>query len=160
MKIYTIMAILFSLVLLPFLSNAEEFLGVPVIPKGEIIRQTKKRMVIRTGLSHDKVYAFYKDALKESPDIKFREWKDQTYIEDDGNMKWHSITISKGNDEVMTTVVIKKDNWTWIIGTLVLRYVGVFVVLLVLFLGMSLSGNIISRTIKRMEVKGSGEVKT
>jgi hypothetical protein len=56
--------------------------------------------------------------------------------------------ISKGG-EGETTVVIMKDNWTWIMGTLVLRYVGVFVVLLVLFLGISLSGNITSRFVSR-----------
>jgi len=46
-----------------------------------------------------------------------------------------------------------KDNWTWIIGTLVLRYIGVFMVLLFLFLGMTISGAIISRSIERMEAK-------
>ena len=46
-----------------------------------------------------------------------------------------------------------KDNWTWIIRTLVLRYIGVFVVLLILFLGMTVSGSIISRAIKRIEAR-------
>ena len=59
------------------------------------------------------------------------------------------MTISK-NGKAGTTVTIAKDSWTWIIGTLILRYVGVFVVLMVLFLGMNLSGNIISKTVSRM----------
>lgn len=155
MRIYTIIATGLALLLLPWLSMADEFLGAPVIPGGEIVQQTKKRMVIRTNQTHDEVLSYYKKELKDLPDLKYREWKDETYIEDDGAMKWHSITISKGNEEA-ATVTIKKDNWTWIIGTLILRYIGVFVVLLVLFLAMSASGSIISRTIKRMEAKKSG----
>jgi len=49
--------------------------------------------------------------------------------------------------------VFMKDRWTWIIGTLVLRYIGVFVVLLFLLLGMIVSGAIISRSVKRREAK-------
>jgi len=41
-----------------------------------------------------------------------------------------------------------KDNWTWIMGTLLLRFIGVFIVLLVLFLALSVSGAIISRIVK------------
>ncbi|MBW2113951.1 MAG: hypothetical protein JRH04_03690, partial [Deltaproteobacteria bacterium] len=63
-----------------------------------------------------------------------------------------SITISKG-DSTATSIIIVKDNWTWIIGTLLLRYVGVFVVLMVLFLGMSVSGKIISGSMKKIEGK-------
>ena len=107
---------------------------------------------MKTDLSHDEALSFYKEALKGSKDIKFREWKDQSYIEDDGNRAWHSITISKGG-EGETTVIITKDNWTWIIGTLVLRFVGVFVVLLFLLLGMTVSGAIISRSVKKVEAK-------
>jgi Na+-transporting methylmalonyl-CoA/oxaloacetate decarboxylase gamma subunit len=51
----------------------------------------------------------------------------------------------------MTTIVISKDNWTWIIGTLILRFFGVFMVLIVLLGAMSVSGAIISRTLKRVE---------
>lgn len=132
----------------PVCSNAEDFLGAPVIPNGETIQKTKSRLEIKIPLTHDQVLAYYKEALEGLEDIKFRDWKDATYIEDDGKLRWHSITISKG-DEKETTVVIMKDNWTWIIGTLILRYVGVFAVLMVLFLGMSASGAIISRIIGR-----------
>jgi hypothetical protein len=53
----------------------------------------------------------------------------------------------------VTTVVIAKDRWTWIMGTLILRYVAVFIVLLVLYVGMKFSGAIISSTVKSAEVK-------
>jgi hypothetical protein len=48
-----------------------------------------------------------------------------------------------------------KDNWTWIIGTLILRYIGVFVVLIVLLIGMSVSGAIISRSVGKVDPKDS-----
>ena len=67
-------------------------------------------------------------------------------------MKWHSITISKDAKDG-THIAIVKDNWTWIIGTLVLRYIGVFVVLMVLFVGMTVSGKLISGFVRRAELK-------
>jgi hypothetical protein len=142
--------------LLGFSSNlvqAEEFFGAPVIQGGKILLKTKKRLEMESPLSHDQIVKFYEEALKEQKDIKFRNWPDSTYIEDDGNRPWHSITISKAQEKGMTSIVIVKDNWTWIIGTLALRFIGVFVVLLVLFLGMSISGFAISRSIKKMEAK-------
>jgi hypothetical protein len=140
------------LVLLPAFTHAEDFLGAPVIPGGKVINKTANRLEIETHMTHDQVLSFYKEALKKEEDVKFRDWKDQTYIEDDGNRPWHSINISKG-DQQETTVTIMKDNWTWIVGTLILRFVGVFFVLLVLFLGMAASGGLISRIIKKSEAK-------
>ena len=138
--------------LLPSISTADDFLGAPIIPSGEMILKTDTRMDLKTSLSHDEVVTFYRKALKDLPDIKFREWSDATYIEDDGKLKWHSITISK-TDPLQTKITIMKDNWTWIIGTLVIRYIGVFVVLIVLLLGMSISGGLISRSIKKIEAE-------
>jgi hypothetical protein len=148
--------ILLFLMLYPVLLRAEDFLGAPVIPDRVIIKKTEKRFEMKSKLIHDEALKFYKQALKDFKDIKFREWKDATYIEDDGKLAWHSITISKG-DEKETTIVIMKDNWTWIIGTLTLRYIGVFAVLMVLFLGMSISGNIISRWVRKTEARKQQE---
>jgi len=145
--------ILIQIILLMFFSSlagAEDFLGAPIIPYGETIQKTDTHLEILTNLSHDDAVAFYRDALKEEKDIKFREWKKATYIEDDGNRDWHSVTISKG-DKGETTVTIAKDSWTWIIGTLTLRFIGVFIVLSVLFVGMKISSAIISRAIGKME---------
>jgi len=140
----------------PAPAGGEEFLGAQVIPGGKTIQKTDARMAYKTHLSHDKAVIFYREALKAFKDIKFRNWKNDTYIEDDGKLAWHSITISK-RDEKGATVTIVKDNWTWIIGTLLLRYIGVFVVLMVLFLGMSVSGKIISRSIEKMEASKQKE---
>jgi hypothetical protein len=135
-------------------SRADDFLGAPVIPGGKQISKTKDRLELNSGKTHDEVVQFYKKALEQFSDIKYRNWNDATYIEDDGNLKWHSITISK-EDANGAEVIIMKDNWTWIIGTLILRFFGVFVVLLFLLVGMSVSGAIISRSVKKMEGKGT-----
>jgi len=139
--------IFLSVMMLPAGLKAEDFLGAPVIPGGKMTLKTESRLEMTAPVSHDKVVEFYQEALAGYQDIKFRDWKDYTYIEDDGNLSWHSITISKQDTEG-ATIVIVKDNWTWIIGTLVLRYIGVFVVLLLLLIGMSISGAIISRFFK------------
>ena len=142
-----VVCIFLSVMILPAGLTAEDFLGAPVIPGGKMTLKTESRLEMTAPVSHDKVVEFYQEALAGYQDIKFRDWKDYTYIEDDGNLSWHSITISKQDTEG-ATIVIVKDNWTWIIGTLVLRYIGVFVVLLLLLVGMSISGAIISRFFK------------
>jgi hypothetical protein len=146
MKKLAVCIILFVM-LVPAGIKAEDFLGAPVIPEGQTTLKSGSRLEMKTTLSHDQAVEFYQKALAAYPDIKFRDWKNATYIEDDGNLKWHSITISK-QDEGGTTIVILKDNWTWIIGTLILRFVGVFVVLLLLYVGMFFSGSIISKFFK------------
>ncbi len=137
--------------LLPMRVLAADFLGAPLLEGAEILKRTPARVEMKSDLSHDEIVRFYREALKELPDIKFREWKESTHIEDDGRLKWHSITISRGDKD--TLIVIVKDNWTWIIGTLILRFVGVFAVLLVLYLGMTVSGQIISRSVKHASAK-------
>jgi hypothetical protein len=146
--------LLFPLVLLLFFqvnSYADDFLEAPVISDAQVIEKTPSRLDLKTDLAHDEVLAFYKEALKDLDDIKYRDWSDATYIEDDGKRPWHSITISKGEGE--TTIIIVEDNWTWIIGTLILRYVAVFVVLMVLFICMTASGRIVSSAVKKAQAK-------
>ena len=152
--IYRILIILLFLLVFSSYSIAADFLGVPLISGGTDIRKTDDRMELKVDISHDNAMVFYKNVLKDLSDIKFREWKDATYIEDNSNRPWHSITISKGTGN-KTTVVITKDSWTWIFSTLILRYMGVFVVLMVLFSGMSISGKIISISVKNLETGGA-----
>lgn len=148
----TTLCLMLLFILCPAFATAGEFLGARVAPKAEEVSRTETRLEVKCPLPHDEILSFYKAALKGEKDIKFRDWKDATYIEDDGKRPWHSITISKAGKDG-TTVVIMKDNWTWIIGTLVLRYIGVFVVLLFLLLGITASGAIISRSVARMEAR-------
>lgn len=134
----------------------KDFLGVPIIPDSKIINKTGKQIEFVSNMSHDEILRFYKSFLKDKKDIKFREWEEATCIEDDGNKKWHSITIYKKPCKNGIKVIIKKDSWTWIIGTLLLRYIGVFVVLMTLFVALSISGRIISAIVKRMESSQEG----
>ncbi len=143
MKNNIFLSILLIMLLLPSYSEAENFLGVSLVPKGEIITKSDSKLELQTELTHNDALDYYKETLKGLPDIKYRDWKDSTYIEDDGNRPWHSITIYKGMDK-STKIMIVKDSWTWIIGTLVLRYIGVFIVLMLLLVGMTISGKIIS----------------
>jgi hypothetical protein len=138
---------MFFVMMLPAGLKAEDFLGAPVIPGGKTTLKTKGRLEMTASVSHDQAVEFYQEALQGVQDIKFRDWKEATYIEDDGNRRWHSITISK-QDTGGTTIVILKDSWTWIIGTLILRFFGVFMVLLLLMIGMYASGAIISKFFK------------
>ena len=146
-------AILFLILwVIPIAAIADDFLGAPVPEQGKEISKTEVRFEMTSPLKHDAVVLFYREQFKEVPDIKFRDWNDSTYIEDDGALPWHSITISK-EDKDGATIVIVKDNWTWIIGTLILRYIGVFAVLMILLVGMVVSGKIISSSVARMEAK-------
>ena len=148
-KYYTIIILVISFLCPLLASGAENFYKLPVIEGRETLR-TDQRLEVKTDKSHDETLAFYREILKDYEDVKYRDWKDATYIEDDSNRGWHSITISK-MDKDGAEVVFIKDNWTWIIGTLILRYVGVFVVLLVLYCSMTISGTIIDRTIGKIE---------
>ena len=64
----------------PFVLGAEEFLEAPVISGGTVIKKTEARLEMKAPLSHGQVLSFYKEALKDSENIKFRDWKDETYI--------------------------------------------------------------------------------
>jgi len=66
-------------------AGAEDFLEAPVFPQGREVNRTGSRLELKTDLSHKDVHSFYKEALKDAESIKFREWKDATYIEDDGS---------------------------------------------------------------------------
>jgi len=133
-------------------ASADDFLGAPVLPGGVIVDKTDDRLEMTIDMTHDQALEFYREALSNQQDINFRDWKEATYIEDDGRQAWHSITILKKGTEG-TSITIARDSWSWIIGTLVLRFVGVFVVLCVLYLGMSISGNLISRSLAKAKAK-------
>jgi hypothetical protein len=147
-KMKRILALIVCSIVLSSFAFAEDFLGAPV-PKGKVTLQTDSRLEMTSPLTHDEIVKYYEEALNEYKDIKFRNWKNSTYIEDDGRLKWHSITITK--NETPTSIIIAKDNWTWIFGTLILRYIAVFIVLMILLLGMSLSGKIISFLVQQAD---------
>ena len=136
----------------PNVSFAEDFLGAPVMPDGNVVSQTDERLEKTYDVSYDAAVKFYQEVLKGEKDIKFRDRGTQTFIEDHSNRRWHSITITKVADG-RTDIVFLKDNWTWILGTLTLRFFGVFVVLVVLYIALSISGAVVSRLVKPQELK-------
>ena len=131
-------------------SKATNFLGVPLIQDAQIISRNNDRIQMIVPLNHDQIVEIYRDLLKDEKDIKFRLWNDSTYIEDDSNRPWHSVTINKEYKDG-TLIQIDRDKWSWIIGTLILRFIGVLLVLFVLYLFLAITGKIISRTISRIE---------
>ena len=116
----------------------------PVMPGGTVVKTEDTAVFIDYDLPYEKVLAWYKDALRNYKDGKYRDWNDQMYIEDLGGAKWHSIGIFKGGGN-KTTVKIVKDNMTWILSTLLIRFAGVFVVLCVLWILLNLSGAAMKR---------------
>jgi len=127
-----------------------QWLGAPIMPDGTTLKQGSGRLSTDYNLSYAQVLAWYQEALKRYPHTRYRNWKKEMYIEDQGGSKWHAIIISKTGGP-KTTVTIVKDNWTWIIATLFVRFTGVFVVLLVLWIGLNISGAVMQRFFKENE---------
>ena len=129
-----------------------QWLGAPIMPDGKEVSKDSGRLATEYNLPYNKVLAWYQDALKNYPDARYRNWDEEMYIEDQGGSKWHAIKISKtGGDK--TTVTIVKDNWTWIMATLFIRFTGVFIVLLVLWVFLNISTAIVLRLIKEEKKK-------
>jgi hypothetical protein len=138
--------------LCPSYSFGEDFFGAPLMPGGKEISRTGERLEKTYDVSYDAALKFYEEALKGEKDIKFRDRGSHTRIEDHSNRPWQSITIAK-TAQGGTDIAVVKFNWTWIFGTLTLRFFGVFVVLMVLYVAMSISGAIIPRLIRMAEQK-------
>ncbi|MDR2017793.1 MAG: hypothetical protein LBQ00_02790 [Syntrophobacterales bacterium] len=111
----------------------------PVMPEGKVLSTEKTSQVIEYNQPYENVLQWYKESLKEEEkDLKYRDWKEQMYIEDQGGANWHSIGISKtGGDK--TSVKITRDNMTWIMSTLLIRFAGVFIVLCILWLLLNIN---------------------
>ena len=129
-----------------------QWLGAPIMPGGKEGSKESGRLPIEYNKPYNEVLAWYQNALKDYPDARYRDWKDEMYIEDQGGSKWHAIKISKTGG-ANTTVTIVKDNWTWIMATLLIRFTGVFIVLLVLWVFLNISTAIVLRVLKPEEKK-------
>lgn len=129
-----------------------QWLGAPIMPDGMKVKEEPDRLITEYNLPYDKVFAWYKEALQKYPDARYRDWEEEMYIEDQGVSKWHAIKISKTNGP-KTFVTIQKDSWSWIIATLFIRFTGVFVVLLVLWVALNIAIFIMRKTIKEGKTK-------
>ena len=119
--------------------------GAPVMPGGTTVSTEQTTTFIEYNLPYETVLAWYKDALKNYPDEKYRDWNDQMYIEDQGAANWHSIGISKTGGPNKTTVKITRDNMTWIMSTLLIRFAGVFFVLCVLWIFLNINSAVMKK---------------
>lgn len=97
-------------------------------------------------LSLQGITDFYENEFKGNPDIDWNELHDRgrLVLYDWGNKKWHKIDVVDKGQGAGTLITITKDSWTWIVGTLVIRFVGVFIVLIVLMIALYISGRIFS----------------
>jgi hypothetical protein len=129
-----------------------QWLGAPLMPDGTMVKQESGRLITEYNMTYDKVLTWYQEALKKYPDTRYRDWKEEMYIEDQGVSKWHAIKISKTGGP-KTLVTIQKDNWTWIMATLFIRFVGVFVVLLVLWVSLKIAILVMLKVIKEEKQK-------
>ena len=66
-----------------------------MLPGGKVITQTDSRLEKTYDMPYEEALAFYKEALKEEKDIKFRDRGWHTFIEDHKDRPWHAITVSK-----------------------------------------------------------------
>jgi hypothetical protein len=133
---------------LPVLTAAEEFLGVPIMPGGRVVASTRSMEKRVYEVSYEQVLSYYQEAFKNAQDLKLRDRKTEVVIEDNGRLAWHRISISKDSSRP-SDVTITKDSWTWILGTLTLRFIGVFVVLMILYLCMKFEMSLIARWVRR-----------
>jgi len=136
-----ISSILFICILCPGFSSADDFLNAPLPPGGKIISQTEKRLEKLYDIPYEEILTYYQKTLQNEQDIKFWDKAEGTRIEEYNTRPWHSISINRaGQGE--STIIVLKDNWTWIIGTLLIRFLGVFGILIALFIALSIAGTI------------------
>jgi len=157
--LYTVyFGLMIGLVLSPMQLSAadapspDNFFTAPVMPGGTVVSSDGTRAQVAYDLPYETVLAWYKEVLKNYKDEKYRDWAEQMYIEDLGGAKWHSIGISKGGGN-KTTVTFVKDNWTWIFSTLLIRFAGVFVILVFLWILLNISSAIMKRAFAKAEAK-------
>ncbi len=131
---------------------ADTFLGLDTPPGGRVVSKTDHQLEMAYDQDPATVRDFYEKFLKEEVDVKFKDRGGKIVVEDHDSRPWHSITIDK-DEKGHTGLTIRKDSWGWIVGTLILRFFGVFAVLLVLYLAMSITGAIVSRAVKLGEAK-------
>ncbi|MEW5723595.1 MAG: hypothetical protein AB1896_10850 [Thermodesulfobacteriota bacterium] len=137
-----------ALLLFSLPASAADFLGVPLPAGGRETARSDQELALAYDQTQEEVVKFYQEALGQTGEIKLRQRNGQSRIEDYGNRPWHKIVIVK-DEKGLTSVTITKDSWTWIIGMLILRFTGVFVVLLVLYLAMSAAAWVIYRLVSR-----------
>lgn len=122
----------------------ESFKEAPLMSGGEITFHNDARLEKIVPSRYEDVVSFYDEAFKSHKHVKTWDRGSSIYIEDHSNRPWHSISISK-LESGGSKIVISGDSWTWIIGTLMLRFIAVFLVLMVLYIATAVMGAVVSR---------------
>jgi hypothetical protein len=147
--IYMIVALF---LLSPMVCFAEDFLGAPLPAGGKVIQKTDTKMEVAVNLPYKDALAFYKSALQGS-DYKFKDRGEATFVEEYGARPWHSILITSSPEG--SNITVTKDSWTWIIGTLTLRFFAVFLVLVCLWIPLTLIGAFMKRVNEKAATKAA-----
>lgn len=128
------------------LSAAESF-QAPVPAGGKLLTPADSGTVnlLYRDVALKEIISFYKEELKDKANINWKESGDKRgiVIHDWGNREWHKIEVVD-DAKSGVQITINRDSWTWIIGTLVIRFVGVFTVLVILMIALYVSGFIMT----------------
>lgn len=130
---------------------------VPVPAGGKEITQPADDVVTYqyNTISLSEIKAFYGNLFKDDETISWQNPKrfKGLLINDWGSKKWHCISVvDKGPNDIEITVM--RDSWTWIIGSLAVRFVGVLIVLSILMVALYLSGSLFKMGEDRKKAAG------
>jgi hypothetical protein len=130
----------------PGLSAAESF-QAPVPDGGKLLTPEDSGTVnlLYREVTLKEIIGFYRDNLKDKENINWKETANLRgiVIHDWGNREWHKIEVTEGTESGVQ-ITINRDSWTWVLGTLVIRFVGVFTVLVILMITLYISGFIMT----------------
>jgi hypothetical protein len=130
----------------PGLSAAESF-QAPVPDGGKLLTPEDSGTVnlLYREVTLKEIIGFYRDNLKDKENINWKETANLRgiVIHDWGNREWHKIEVAE-DTESGVQITINRDSWTWVLGTLVIRFVGVFTVLVILMITLYISGFIMT----------------
>jgi len=141
--------LLFMCMLLIYCNNLYAATPLAPVPEGGNLisgKETNKEIYIYNNTTLAEIDKFYKNTFKDYPGLSRQKAESPKVISmnDWGNSKWHNITITD-KDKDGIEIVITRDSWTWIIGTLVIRFVGVFIILATLMIFMFISSYFFTR---------------
>ncbi len=128
--------------------QASENFHAPVPAGGKLLTSEDSGTIniLYQDKSLEEIIKFYKDRLEGKENINWKEpdTSSRVIIYDWGNREWHKIEMMSRDTDSGVEITIDRDSWTWIIGTLVIRFVGVFTVLVILMIALYISGGIMT----------------
>ncbi|MFH1035537.1 MAG: hypothetical protein V1806_13595 [Pseudomonadota bacterium] len=133
---------------------AEEFGTLPIMDGGQVVKSNENELIKEYNLAPQAVWEYYKGILSQDKEIRFTDRGHLYTIEDLGSRPWRRIAITKTQpDKTMMTVDML--TWKWIMIMLSLRFMAVFVVLLVLYLATFLGTSLLARLSKEPVKQGA-----